>query len=223
LTATADTADATQSTFLGWSGGGCGGTNPCTITLNSDVTVTAMFKLNPNIMFITSKTFTGALGGVAGADKICTDLAHGAGLSGNYRAYLSYRTTPNAVVNAPERFVDASGWVRPDGKPVMDAIEQMHKGTLVNPPRVMEDQKDITDSQTNPFAWTGTNTDGLHGGNYGECEPVGAFAPWNGTGTSSFFGIATYTTSAVVRSDGTTCTQQLHLYCLGIDRKATIQ
>lgn len=28
-----------------WSGGGCSGTNPCTVTMNSDITVTATFDL----------------------------------------------------------------------------------------------------------------------------------------------------------------------------------
>ncbi len=39
LTAAADPA----STFTGWSGGGCTGTGPCTLTLASDTTVTAAF------------------------------------------------------------------------------------------------------------------------------------------------------------------------------------
>ena len=39
ITATADSG----STFSGWTGGGCTGTDPCTITLNSDATVIAEF------------------------------------------------------------------------------------------------------------------------------------------------------------------------------------
>lgn len=42
LTATADAG----STFAGWSGGGCTGTGSCTVTLNSDTTVTANFAAN---------------------------------------------------------------------------------------------------------------------------------------------------------------------------------
>jgi hypothetical protein len=222
LTAKSDSADATQSTFLGWSGGGCIGTGDCSVMVNSDVTVTAMFRLNPNIMFVTKDTFTGDLDGVANADKMCTQFAHDAGFSGNYRAYLSYRTTPNAVVNAPERFADASGWVRPDGKPFMNTVDQMHKGTVLNAPRIMQNKEDVTNTATEAV-WTGTNVDGLHGGSEGECEPVGAFAPWDGIGTSSFFGLATYTTARLVRADGFNCGNQAHLYCLGIDRKAKIE
>jgi hypothetical protein len=39
LTATADSG----STFAGWSGGGCSGTGVCTVTLNTDTTVSASF------------------------------------------------------------------------------------------------------------------------------------------------------------------------------------
>jgi hypothetical protein len=42
LTATADQG----SVFTGWSGGGCSGTGACTVTLSSNVTVTASFKLS---------------------------------------------------------------------------------------------------------------------------------------------------------------------------------
>lgn len=31
--------------FTGWSGGGCSGTGPCTVTLRTDTTVTARFRL----------------------------------------------------------------------------------------------------------------------------------------------------------------------------------
>jgi len=33
------------SAFVGWSGGGCSGTGPCTVNLDSNTTVTANFKL----------------------------------------------------------------------------------------------------------------------------------------------------------------------------------
>jgi hypothetical protein len=33
------------SGFVGWSGGGCSGTGPCTLDLNANTTVTATFKL----------------------------------------------------------------------------------------------------------------------------------------------------------------------------------
>jgi Divergent InlB B-repeat domain len=38
---------ASGSTFAGWSGGGCSGTGPCTVTMSADTTVTATFTANP--------------------------------------------------------------------------------------------------------------------------------------------------------------------------------
>jgi hypothetical protein len=43
LTATADTG----SIFTGWSGGGCSGTAPCSVSLVADTTVTASFAIQP--------------------------------------------------------------------------------------------------------------------------------------------------------------------------------
>jgi hypothetical protein len=43
LSATADPS----SSFVGWAGGGCSGAGGCTVTLDSDITVTASFEVNP--------------------------------------------------------------------------------------------------------------------------------------------------------------------------------
>ncbi len=41
-------------TFTGWSGGGCTGTAPCTVTMNADTTVTANFTQNAYILTVNS-------------------------------------------------------------------------------------------------------------------------------------------------------------------------
>ena len=46
-------------TFTGWSGGGCSGTAPCTVTMYSHINVTANFTLSTYILDV-SKTGTGA-------------------------------------------------------------------------------------------------------------------------------------------------------------------
>src|SRR5207244_1952524 len=38
-------AAASGSTFAGWSGGGCSGTSPCTVTMNATKSVTATFNV----------------------------------------------------------------------------------------------------------------------------------------------------------------------------------
>jgi photosystem II stability/assembly factor-like uncharacterized protein len=52
LTALADAG----SVFTGWSGGGCSGTGPCTITLNSDTTIEASFALSGSCAYTISPT-----------------------------------------------------------------------------------------------------------------------------------------------------------------------
>ncbi len=221
LTATASTGvDATQSTFLGWSGGGCANTGTCSVTLNGDVTITANFKLDPNIMFVTSKVFRGDFGGVGVADGFCKDLASGAGRKGNYRAYLSYRIDATTTANAPDRF-PASGWVMPNGKQVMNDIAQLHKGTILNAPRFSESGIDITQfGSTN--VWTGTSSVGTYSGF--ACEVAqGATSSWNTQfGIEGTYGDATATDALVVNKEHLRCPNSFHLYCLGIDRKATL-
>ena len=41
-------------TFTGWNGGGCTGTGPCTVTMNSDTTVTADFTQNTYALTVTA-------------------------------------------------------------------------------------------------------------------------------------------------------------------------
>ncbi len=87
LTATPDTTPGHKSIFVGWSGG-C--TNPGGECRTHEAgTVTAKFVLAPNLMFVSSTTSNGNLGGLAGADNTCNTLAAAAGFPGSYVAYLS--------------------------------------------------------------------------------------------------------------------------------------
>ena len=51
-TVTLTAAAGTNSNFVGWSGGGCTGTIPCTVTLTAATTVTATFNLNPVLLTV---------------------------------------------------------------------------------------------------------------------------------------------------------------------------
>ncbi len=60
------------STFSGWSGGGCGGTGGCTVTLGSDQSVAATFAANPPPQRTLSVTVAGSgSGSVAGGGISC--------------------------------------------------------------------------------------------------------------------------------------------------------
>jgi hypothetical protein len=60
---------------------------------------------NANFVFVTSRAYTGNLGGLAGADAICQTHAAEAGLPGTYVAWLATST-----VTAPSRLAPARGF-----------------------------------------------------------------------------------------------------------------
>ncbi len=218
LTATASMTNATRSKFTGW-GGACSGIGTCTVTITSATSVSATFELSPNLLFVSTAVYTGNLGGLAGADAKCQQLATAASLPGNYVAYLS-SINGNTPIHAPSRVGAASGWVRAaDNVPVMNSITQFAAGTLFNPPRLTETGVDVGGTQF-PFAWTGTSTSGQYDG---ACSPAAFFSPWGGAFGTASAGAATSTTSTVVKVGDASCGSELRLYCLGIDRTAVAQ
>jgi hypothetical protein len=83
----------------------------------------------PMSFFVTSATpaGTGNLGGLAGADKICQDLAASVG-AGNktWRAYLSQEARPNqAPVNARGR-IGAGPWYNQKGQMIAGGVADLH-------------------------------------------------------------------------------------------------
>jgi len=70
---------------------------------------------------------TGNLGGLAGADAICQQLAAGVGAGGHvWHAYLSTVTTPNAVgVNARGR-IGAGPWYNAKGVMIAASVADLH-------------------------------------------------------------------------------------------------
>jgi hypothetical protein len=109
---------------------------------------------NPNVMFVTTGTQTGSLGGLSGADAICQSDAKAAGLSGTFVAYLSTSTQ-----NASARLVTAGGgasrgWVRTDGMPIADTAANLAAGTLWYPPSLDQTGAAVTTSA--PEVWTGS-------------------------------------------------------------------
>jgi hypothetical protein len=89
-------------------------------------------------VFVTSTTYNGNLGGLAGADAICQARANAGGLSGTYKAWLSTSTTdaychiqgydnaqlPNCGLASPP--TAAGPWVRThDGYAFADTIDKL--------------------------------------------------------------------------------------------------
>lgn len=209
LTATAAASPASSlSTFTGWSGGGCSGTGTCVVTVSQATTVTPTFTLNPNFVFITSTTYTGSMGGLAGADSNCQARATAGGLAGTYRAWLS-STTSNAIT----RLGTASGWVRPDGKPFTNSKTDLLNGKIDYALVLDENGADANGKTVRTATNPGTGM-------------------WNGSGSCLDWTDATAANSTTTgnNSNGTfawssngsgSCSGALPIYCFGIDRAAT--
>jgi hypothetical protein len=215
------TADAnTNQTFMGWSNSApdstsCTGMGTCQFTITSNTTVTARFSPPPNVMFTTSKKYTPNLGGLSGADTICNQLAAAAGLSGYYVAWLS--TTAQSALS---RLGGASGWVRPDGRPVFSTVDDLYFGRVFYPPRLDESGNDVGAEQ-----WVMTNTlaDGsansARGGVWAACQD---FTSETEDGTSILGGLASDSSHNFTQDWGYGCSMVARLYCLGINRQAQV-
>jgi hypothetical protein len=203
----------TNQSFLGWSGASCTGVGGCQVTINSNTTITANFSPPPNVMFTTSTIYTPNLGGLSGADAKCNQLAAAAGLTGNYVAWLS-----TTSVSAVSRLNGASGWVRRDGRPVFNSVDDLYKNRVFYPPRLDESGNDVVAS---PWVMTNTKSDGtgfVQSG-YSSCSDFNSNID---NGTSLLFGIASFADATLTMNYGAGCSSQGRIYCLGVDRQAQV-
>ena len=155
----------------------------------------------PNIVFVTSSTTSGDTGGLAGADTICNTRASEAGLDGNFIAFLS-TTTQDA--DARLAASGARGWVRVDGKPVLDQADD----PLWYPVRVDETGTDVGGGVA---VWTGLRSTVI--------LPEANCTDWTvetGAGVSGFAdAVGTAFHQAV--SPNPSCSELQRLYCFQTD------
>ena len=104
-------------------------------------------------VFATSGTFDGDLGGLSGADTICTNAATAANLSGSWVAWLSTDTE-----DAKDRIPD-SEYRLLDGTVIANDIGDLTDGDIDNPINLDEFEIDASGSDV----WTGTLEDGTLG------------------------------------------------------------
>ncbi|MEP7098454.1 MAG: hypothetical protein ABI748_12385 [Dokdonella sp.] len=206
LTASAASGSAaTLSDFKGWSGD-CSGTGQCVVSMSAAHAVTAIFDLRPNIAFVTSQSVNGNMGGLAGADTFCKTAAAAAALPGNYRAFLS-----TAAVSAVSRLGSASGWIRPDGKPVADTAGDLANGRLRYPLRLNQNGADVGQVAVT----TASTMGGVFSG--GDC------ASFTSTLGSVVHGSADGQGLLLLYTSTMSCATPSPLYCIGIDRAAAVQ
>lgn len=113
---------------------------------------------NPKVVFLSSTSHTGNLGGVAGADAICQNLADVAGLTGTYKAWIS-DSTSQPLTSFTHFQVP---YILVDGTIVADNWEDLMTSTAASPYL----QNAIVRNEwgglvvDNLMAWTATGTDG---------------------------------------------------------------
>jgi hypothetical protein len=199
------------SLFTGWSGGGCSEAyRICATTLNAAMSVTATFTANSNnVVFVSSQTYAGNLGGLAQADALCQGLANNAGLSGTFKAWLAAGTT-----TGQSRMGTARGWVRPDGSPFGDTLSGIVTSQQVlNPPALDENGALVSSA-----VWTGSD---------GAGSPFGMdCSGWTSPSASTNGATGTPTAGPALWLQGgnfmASCNSLLHLYCFSVDKNAAL-
>ncbi|HRI08229.1 MAG TPA: hypothetical protein PKW35_10445 [Nannocystaceae bacterium] len=112
---------------------------------------------NGSVVFVTSKAYTGALGGLAGADDKCNTLAMVAGVpnAGAFMAWIGVGdTTPaSRMKHSTGRYLLRNGTV------IAESWTDLTDGWLAAP--IDRDEKGAPIEMENPtFAWTGANAYG---------------------------------------------------------------
>ena len=115
--------------------------------------VSAASPTSDKKIFLSSVTYTGSLGGLAGADEKCQTLAQNAGLPGTFKAWLS-----DSVTAAKDRLTHAiAPYKRVDGATVASNWDDIVDGALTNPIYLTETG---TLMGAGTSVWTNTDQDG---------------------------------------------------------------
>jgi hypothetical protein len=127
-------------------------------------------------VFVTRDVYTGEMGGLTGADEICTASATAAGLGGTWTAWLSDSTT-----DARDRIPDGEYRLVDGITLVADGLEDLVDSTLNN--AINQDENGNPWSQN---VWTGTQPNGiLYTDNFGAFETCNDWTD----GTNDFDGV----------------------------------
>jgi len=120
----------------------------CDVTISG---VTGTYNC-PKLVFITSITYDGNLGGLTGADSKCQARASAAGLSGTFKAWVSDSSeSPSSRFN---KYL-LSKYALVDGTVIADNWNDLIDGTIQN-----KINKSENGNIFNSLVWTNTKTDG---------------------------------------------------------------
>jgi hypothetical protein len=103
-------------------------------------------------VFVTSGTLTGAMGGIAGGDRLCAQAAESGKLGGRWVAWLS-----TSKQEAISRIAHNGRYARLDGAVVVDNKDQLARAALTNPISITELGTPFATEPGYKDIWTGTN------------------------------------------------------------------
>lgn len=169
----------------------------CNVAAEAGVPAPASWDCN-KLVFVSSNSHTGNLGGVEGADAICQADAVAAGIPGTFKAWIS-----SASSSPSSRFTHSP-----------------YPYQLANGTRIANNWADLTDgalaaaidrwlggSQIVGYIWTGTKANGTHAGNDCAGWTSSASAAWGYIGSSE------YASANWTFLQSLTCDARLALYC----------
>jgi cysteine-rich repeat protein len=162
-------------------------------------------KLGPLRVFVSSDTYNGNLGGLAGADQKCIALATAANLGGTWMAWLS-----DGVNGPATRFVTKGGqrrYARIDGKVVANTWADLIDGTLALPINVTE--KNMTPPGSPEDVWTNTNENGTPNSANSHCQSWTSAAGNSGSNN----GDRTFMDGKWTKESDDQCNDSNHIYC----------
>jgi hypothetical protein len=145
------------STYFAGFGGDCSGLADCPLTMDEDKHISVEFKQQThNFVFLSSRAESASHSGAAKYDVNCNELATAAGINNDTKdAYVAWVSDKNSL--ALDRLgTTARGWVRLDGKPVVDTVEDLLAGKLIHTIRI--DDTGVT--HEDELVGTGTLADG---------------------------------------------------------------
>jgi hypothetical protein len=210
------------------SDGTLGGILQMSTALNG--TVSFRSTVRPRIVFISSTTYNGNLGGLAGADSLCQGLANNAGLTGLFKAWLSTSTIgPATRFTHPvgslsgSGSTDNSGYYRLDGQQVARSWpcltgslgpESCGPVGVINPITVTELGTVVQDAPV----WANTQIDGTPGPSLGGFSDCAEWTNSNADNTLQGVGTVVHTwlgNAAHIQCDGSNSPTHngCHLIC----------
>jgi hypothetical protein len=162
-------------------------------------------------VFVTSQSFTGNVGGLAGADAICQTLAIAAGLPGKYLAWLSTMSSPPS-----KRFQKFDGpYVLVDGTIVANDWGDLTDGTLESP-IVLTESGALGSAAVagicGSSVWTGTDLDGF-ATNTDDCDGWTSATGTHSVTYGDFGAVDNQWTNGCYRNEDGDCSVVLPLLC----------